>query len=117
MRPVNFASVFLVATCCSAVLSAGIIREKSGKDLLKFSMTSQSKISAKRRFRRDSKEDHPNVFNVNKEEGVCKDPTESIVRRLQWSKVSVRETVSRSLTLRVDLICFIYTEVSLWFHV
>ena len=108
MRPVNLASVFLVATCCSAVLSAGIIREKSGKDLLKFSMTSKSKISAKRRFRRDSKEDHPDVFNVNKKEGVCRDPTESKERKLEMFDVSVRETVSRSLTLRGSYLLYLH---------
>ena len=91
MSPVNLASVFLAVTCCSAVLSFEIIREKPGKDsLIKFSLPSKSKISslAKRRVRRESKDDHPDVFNANKKEGPCNDPTNDDRRKLQTFDVS-----------------------------
>ena len=91
MGSVNLASVFLVVTCFANVLSFEIGREKLGKDLLKFSFPSKSKISslAKRRVRRDSKDDHPDVFNVNKQEGPCNNPAHAEERRLQKFDVSL----------------------------
>lgn len=76
MRPFILASVLLVVTCCCEVLSAKLVREQPSRDLLKLTSKRKTEI-LKRRVRRDAnKEDHPDVFNVNKAEGVCNDPTE-----------------------------------------
>ena len=87
MRPFNLASVFLVVICCSTVSTVEIVSGKKPKDLHKFSMSSASKINAKSRFRRETKDD-PDVINVNEAEGVCRDPTSSGDKELKKFDVS-----------------------------
>ena len=120
MGPVNLASVFLAVMCCSAVLSFKTIREKPGKDsLIQFSQPSKSKISslAKRRVRRESNDDHPDVFNANKKEGPCNDPTNDDGRTLQTFDVSWAFQDCSSLysyQIRSVLLCLLKFRVNLY---
>lgn len=107
MRSVNLASFFLAISCCSAVLSVEIIKEKPANDLLKFSMTSRSKLSAKRRFRRNSKEDHPDIYNANKGKGACIDPTQSGGRQLQTFDVSLSHSCFGHFACMFYVLCLL----------
>ena len=95
MRPVILASVFLVVNCCCVVLNADLIREQPSKDFVKLTSKRRTKIP-NRRFRRDvNKEDHPDVFNVNKTEGPCPFPTEKEGRQITKSDVSFGVAICR----------------------
>ena len=97
MRPVILASVFLVVNCCCVVLNADLTREQPSKDFVKLTSKRKTQIP-NRRFRRDAnKEDHPDLFNVNKEEGPCTDPTEKEGRKIAKSDVSFGVALCRVL--------------------
>ena len=93
MGAINFVRVFLAVTCCSAVLSVELMREKPAQDIhiFKFTLPSKSKVSvlAKRRFRRDANPDDPDVYNVHEEQGKCIIPSDSNGRTLNTTDVSL----------------------------
>lgn len=97
MRPVILASVFLVVTCFCEVLSVKLVREQPSRDSLKLTSKRKTPEIFKRRVRRDAnKDDHPDVFNVNKVEGPCNDPTEEDGQEISKLDVSL------------VAICFVY---------
>lgn len=89
MRLCNSGIVFLILACCTVVLSVELTRNKPAKDLLKLSMPSKARISAKR-FRRDADPtEPPDVLSFGMDKEKCEDPTISEDREITNFDVSL----------------------------
>lgn len=89
MRLCNSGIIFLILACCTVVLSVELTRNKPARDLLKLSMPSKARISAKR-FRRDADPtEPPDVLSFGMDKEKCLDPTTSEDREITNFDVSL----------------------------